>query len=183
MFQKLNLIRLKDFALHIRKLELLLRSATSTNHFAAVYPLSENLRNKRVDSKPISKLEQELLKIATHHICRNAATIRSAKISINQSRSTATNNHFPDSHGVWLPRSNASSSKSCFYIQPGCWNPNLVREEKFRAHGFHQPRAAHGVLQQTARFRFTNAQKRVIKEILCRLKIGASKWTVCCKAM
>lgn len=171
VFGKPNLFGRKISIAH-PEVELLTERNEHQSFLQPVYPLSENLRNKRVDSKLISKLEQELLKIATHHIRETLPDSLRKKFQLIGKAVALQQIHFPDSHERLAAAQQRLKFEELFYIQLRLLKLKLVREEKFRGMVFNNPELLTEFYNNHLPFPLTNAQKRVIKEIYADLKSG-----------
>ena len=154
------------------EIELLTERNEAQSFLQPVYPLSENLRNKRVDSKLISKLVQELLKIATKHIRETLPEALRQKFRLIGKTEAIQQIHFPDSHEKLNAAQQRLKFEELFYIQLRLLKLKLVREEKFRGMVFNNPDLLTEFYNNHLPFPLTNAQKRVIKEIYADLKSG-----------
>lgn len=140
--------------------------------FHPVYPLTEKLRTRFLDSKTISKLIRELLSLASEKIRETLpASIISSKKLI--SKKEALNNiHFPQNHDLILQAQRRLKFEELFYIQFRLLKLKLVREDKFKGQVFNDAGLVTDFYNNHLPFPLTGAQKRVIKEIYADLKTG-----------
>lgn len=171
VFGKPNLFGRKISIAH-PELELLTERNETQSFLQPVYPLSENLRTKRVDSKLIGKLQQELLKIAMRHIRETLPDGLRQKFRLMGKAEAINQIHFPESHEKLAAAQARLKFEELFYIQLRLLKLKLVREEKFRGLVFNNPELLTQFYNNHLPFPLTNAQKRVIKEIYADLKSG-----------
>jgi ATP-dependent DNA helicase RecG len=171
VFGKPNLFGRKISIAH-PELELLTERNETQSFLQPVYPLSENLRSKRIDSKLISKLQQELLKIATQHIRETLPDGLRKTMELIGKTEALQQIHFPDSHERLATAQKRLKFEELFYIQLRLLKLKLVREEKFRGMVLNNPDLLTEFYNNHLPFPLTNAQKKVIKEIYADLKSG-----------
>ena len=137
-----------------------------------VYPLTEKLRTRHIDSKTISKLQQELLQLAKDKV---RETLPSKIISQNQfiSKSEAIFNiHFPKGIEILNKAKHRLKFEELFFIQLRMLKLKLVRQDKFRGQIFNDASLLTEFYNNHLPFPLTDAQKRVVKEIYADLKKG-----------
>ncbi|HEY8937761.1 MAG TPA: ATP-dependent DNA helicase RecG [Cyclobacteriaceae bacterium] len=137
-----------------------------------VYPLTEKLRTRHIDSKTISKLQQELLQLAKDKI---RETLPSKIISRNQfiSKTEAIFNiHFPKGIEILNEAKHRLKFEELFFIQLRMLKLKLVRQDKFRGQIFNDASLLTEFYNNHLPFPLTDAQKRVVKEIYADLKKG-----------
>ena len=171
VFGKPNLFGHKISIAH-PEIELLTERNETQSFLQPVYPLSENLRTKRIDSKLISKLQQELLKIATQQIRETLPEALRQKFRLISKVQAINQIHFPESHEKLAAAQQRLKFEELFYIQLRLLKLKLVREEKFRGLVFNNPDLLTRFYNSHLPFPLTNAQKKVIKEIYADLKSG-----------
>ena len=171
VFGKPNLFGHKISIAH-PEIELLTERNETQSFLQPVYPLSENLRTKRIDSKLISKLQQELLKIATQQIRETLPETLRQKFRLISKVQAINQIHFPESHEKLAAAQQRLKFEELFYIQLRLLKLKLVREEKFRGLVFNNPDLLTRFYNSHLPFPLTNAQKKVIKEIYADLKSG-----------
>jgi ATP-dependent DNA helicase RecG len=137
-----------------------------------VYPLSEKLRTKHIDSKLIGKLAQEVMKIAVPHIRETLTPALMESEKLISKRDALINIHLPKNND-WL---NAATKRlkfeELFYIQLRLLKLKLVRQEKFKGIVFNDAALVTEFYNKHLPFELTGAQKRVIKEIYADMRLG-----------
>ncbi|MFZ6012846.1 MAG: ATP-dependent DNA helicase RecG [Bacteroidota bacterium] len=137
-----------------------------------IYPLTEKLRSKHLDSKTLSKLVKELL-IAAHDKIRE--TLPSKILLQNKmlaKKDALSHIHFPSSHALLVEAQRRLKFEELFYIQLRLMKMKLVRQEKFRGLIFNDAAMVTRFYNDHLPFSLTDAQKRVIKEIYADLRSG-----------
>ncbi|CAN5185454.1 ATP-dependent DNA helicase RecG [soil metagenome] len=137
-----------------------------------VYPLSEKLRTKRIDSKTISKLQQELLRIAQSHINETLPDYLLKKFRFPGKRESINNIHFPSSIEALNAAQARLKFEELFYLQLRLLKMKLVRFEKFKGQIFNDTAILTEFYKNHLPFALTDAQKKVIREIYSDMKTG-----------
>lgn len=137
-----------------------------------VYSITERLRARRIDSKVLSKLVQDLLSISRDKI-RETLPVKMLKegkfLSKNDSLFAI---HFPPDPECLRQAQQRLKFEELFYIQLRLLKLKLVRKEKFRGIIFNDASLVTTFYNQHLPFSLTGAQKKVIKEIYADLKSG-----------
>ncbi|MBS1554994.1 MAG: ATP-dependent DNA helicase RecG [Bacteroidetes bacterium] len=137
-----------------------------------VYSLSERLRTKHIDSKFISKIQQDLLRAAQQHL-RETLPDHLLQKHLLVSKKVAINNiHFPKDYAHLTLAQHRLKFEELFFIQLRLIKMKLVRQEKFRGQVFNDTSVLTTFYNQHLPFPLTDAQKRVVKEIYADMKSG-----------
>lgn len=137
-----------------------------------VYPLTEKLKSRYIDSKAISKLQQELL-VLTKDKIRETLTVEIIKqFKLIDKQSALINIHFPQSHELMGYAQNRLKFEELFYIQLRLLKMKLIRQDTFKGQIFNDATLLTKFYKEFLPFPLTDAQKRVIKEIYADLKSG-----------
>ena len=171
VFGKPNLFGRKISIAH-PEIELISERNESAGFLQPVYPLTDKLRAKNLDSKVIGKLQQEILKYAANHLRETLP--QNLLIQRNMiARAEAIHQiHFPLSHEKLARAQQRLKFEELFFIQLRLLKLKLVREDKFKGMIFNNPDLLTEFYKHHLPFQLTNAQKRVIKEIYADLKSG-----------
>ncbi|WP_333818541.1 ATP-dependent DNA helicase RecG [Ohtaekwangia sp.] len=137
-----------------------------------VYPLSEKLRNKRIDSKTIAKLMQELLTVSKDKIRETLPQSILNTHKLIAKKEALVNIHFPKSFELLAKSQQRLKFEELFYIQLRLLKLKLVRQEKFKGQIFQDATLLTKFYNEHLPFALTDAQKKVIKEIYADLKSG-----------
>lgn len=137
-----------------------------------VYPLTERLRLKRIDSKVISRLVRDLIAQTAGKIRETLpdSILRSEKLMSKSESVVAI--HFPPDHNALAEAQRRLKFEELFYIQLRLLKLKLVRKEKFRGLVFNDASLVTTFYNNHLPFKLTNAQKKVIHEIYADLKSG-----------
>lgn len=137
-----------------------------------VYPLSEKLRTRHIDSKAIAKLVQELLIQANDKIRETLPQHLLSNDNLIAKKEALINIHFPKSTDLLMRSQQRLKFEELFYIQLRLLKMKLVRQEKFRGQIFQDTSLLTKFYNEHLPFALTDAQKKVIKEIYADLKSG-----------
>lgn len=147
------------------------------NHLKAsylhpVYPLTERLKNRHVDSKAISKLMRELLLQAKDRIRETLPITLLRSKRLMPKAEAIMNIHFPPEAHSLINAQQRLKFEEFFYIQLRLLKLKLVRQEKFRGQVFQDTTLLTQFYKTHLPFDLTDAQKKVIKEVYADLKSG-----------
>lgn len=137
-----------------------------------VYSVTERLRARRIDSKVISRLIQELLVLSKDKIRETLPDWIMLEENFISKREALAGVHFPGSHELLLKAQHRLKFEELFYIQMRLLKLKLIRKQKFRGIIFNNTSLVTTFYQSHLPFSLTSAQKRVIKEIYTDLKSG-----------
>jgi ATP-dependent DNA helicase RecG len=137
-----------------------------------VYPLTETLRSRRVDSKTLSKLVQELLLLARDKIRETLPANLIKKNQFLSKNDALVNIHYPPTPEALNAAQNRLKFEELFYIQLRLLKMKVVRKEKYKGLIFNDAALLTTFYNTHLPFPLTNAQKKVIKEIYGDLKSG-----------
>jgi len=137
-----------------------------------VYPLTDKLRMRHIDSKALSRLEQELLTLARDKIRETLPAELIRHHGFLGKKEAIMNIHFPQTQELLSKAQQRLKFEELFYIQLRLLKLKLVRQEKFRGHVFNNASLLTEFYNKHLPFPLTDAQKKVIKEIYADLKSG-----------
>jgi ATP-dependent DNA helicase RecG len=171
VFGKPNLFG-KKFNIAHPEVEPITAGNAKGGYLQPVYPLTEKLKSRYIDSKAISKLQQELLVMAKDKI-RETLTVEIIKqFKLIDKQSALINIHFPQSHELMGYAQNRLKFEELFYIQLRLLKMKLIRQDTFKGQIFNDATLLTKFYKEFLPFPLTDAQKRVIKEIYANLKSG-----------
>lgn len=152
--------------------EVTLTSPEKARSLQPVYPLTERLRSRRLDSRAISKLIQELLAMARDKIRETlpGRILRAEKLV--GKKDAVFSVHFPRDHDALRQAQQRLKFEELFFIQLRLLKLKLVRKEKYRGIAFNDPSLVKKFYQDHLPFALTEAQKKVIREIYADMKSG-----------
>jgi ATP-dependent DNA helicase RecG len=137
-----------------------------------VYPLTEKLRSRHLDSKAISKWQQELLVLAKDRIRETLSTSILNQFKLIGKQQSLVNIHFPQSIELLNQAQQRLKFEELFYIQLRLLKMKLVRQHKFKGQIFNDAALLTRFYNEFLPFQLTDAQKKVIKEIYADLRSG-----------
>ena len=137
-----------------------------------VYPLTEKLRTRHIDSKAISKIMKSLLAQADSKIRETLPQRILADEKLLSKRESISNIHFPSSNELLSQARHRLKFEELFYIQLRLLKMKLVRQEKIAGQIFQNATSVTMFYNEHLPFTLTGAQKKVIKEIYADLKSG-----------
>jgi ATP-dependent DNA helicase RecG len=137
-----------------------------------VYPLTEKLKAKYIDSKFIGKLQASILKSADRQIRETLPESLRKKFNLIGRAEAVVQIHFPESHERLAAAQKRLKFEELFYIQLRLLKLKLVREEKFAGQVFSNTSLLKLFYESHLPFQLTGAQKKVIHEIYADLKSG-----------
>lgn len=137
-----------------------------------VYPLTERLRSRHIDSKFISKLQRQLLDLAGDKIRETLPSSLLASEKLLSKSDAIVNIHFPENHSKLSQAQARLKFEEFFYVQLRLLKLKLVRQDKFKGQVFQNSDLLTGFYNEHLPYPLTTAQKRVIKEIYTDLRSG-----------
>jgi ATP-dependent DNA helicase RecG len=137
-----------------------------------VYPITEKLRARYIDSKFIAKLQHELLHAAKNHIRETLPDNLISSLNLLSKKESLAFVHFPQSHEQLASARHRLKFEELFYIQLRLIKMKLVRQGKFKGIVFNDAALLTQFYKDHLPFTLTEAQKRVIREIYADLKSG-----------
>ncbi len=162
----------KMFSIAHPEVEPLAAQREKTGRLQPVYPLSEKLRVRRIDSKVIAKLMDELLRIAPQHIQETLPSYVLQKFNFIQKKEAITHVHFPADFEKLASAQARLKFEELFYLQLRLLKMKLVRVEKFKGAVFSDTSLLTKFYNEHLPFTLTDAQKKVIREIYLDMKAG-----------
>ncbi|QOI96683.1 MAG: ATP-dependent DNA helicase RecG [Flammeovirgaceae bacterium] len=162
----------KKFSIAHPEFEPQTEANTKTGYLQPVYPLTDKLRLKYLDSKAISKLQRELLILAKDKIRETLPDKLLQQHNLMDKRTALINIHFPQNHNLLAQASHRLKFEELFYIQLRLLMLRLVRQEKSRGYVFNDAALVTLFYNEYLPFPLTNAQKKVIREIYTDMKSG-----------
>lgn len=137
-----------------------------------VYPLTEQLRTRRIESKMLGRWIQELLVHATEKIRETLPPDLISRFRFLSKKDALVNIHFPSTSQALTAAQYRLKFEELFYVQLRLLKMKVVRREKFRGQVFNDASLLTTFYNEHLPFPLTNAQKKVIREIYADLKSG-----------
>ncbi|MHA8082914.1 ATP-dependent DNA helicase RecG [Aquirufa sp. A-Brett2-15D] len=144
----------------------------SGKYFQPVYPLTEKLRKKYIDSKAIATLQKNLLEIAFPYIRETLPEEVNTQFKLISKQEALYHIHLPQSE-TWLHQARRRLKfEELFYNQLRLIKQNLIRKVAFPGQVFSSAVLLTKFYQEYLPFELTNAQKQVIREIFADMRSG-----------
>lgn len=144
----------------------------SGKYFQPIYPLTEKLRKKYIDSKAIATLQKNLLEIAFPCIRETLPSEVIAQFKLISKQEALYHIHLPQSEN-WLHQARRRLKfEELFYNQLRLIKQNLIRKVAFPGQIFSSAVLLTKFYQEYLPFELTNAQKQVIREIFADMRSG-----------
>lgn len=137
-----------------------------------VYPLTEKLRTKHLDSKTLSKLMTELLILSKDKIRETLPAELISKNNFLPKKDSLINIHFPKDQNLLTLAQHRLKFEELFYIQLRLLKMKLVRQDKFKGQVFNDASLLTKFYKEHLPFPLTEAQKKVTREIYTDLRSG-----------
>ncbi len=154
------------------EIELLSTKSEKGGFLHPVYSITEKLRPRHIDSKFISKCQQEILRGAQTHIRETLPASIVSEQKLITKKEALLHIHFPQNQEWLIAAQTRLKFEELFYIQLRLIKMKLVRQEKFRGQIFNDTSILTQFYNEHLPFPLTEAQKRVIREIYLDLKSG-----------
>ncbi len=162
----------KNLTIAHPEVEPLTMAGDKTGYLQPVYPLSEKLRTRRIDNKVISKLQEEVLRMAQPHIRETLPDFLLKKFKFIPKKEALNQIHFPSDLGHLTAAQSRLKFEELFYLQVRLLKMKLVRYEKFKGQVFSDTSILTKFYNHHLPFSLTEAQKKVIREIYHDMKSG-----------
>lgn len=153
-------------------MELVTERAGKESFLQPVYPLTEKLRAKHIDSKVIGQLQRELLSQAKGKIPETMPDYLLKKYQLMDKATALAQIHFPDNHQLLASASRRLKFEELFYIQLRLLKLKTIRQEKSKGAILSNTVLLTKFYNHHLPFQLTEAQKRVIREIYTDMKSG-----------
>lgn len=171
VFGKPNLFNSRLYIGH-PELELYSDKQTDTLFLQPVYPTTEKLKSRYIDSKAISKLQKELINKALPHIKESLPNQFLHDYNL-MARSLAYKNiHFPSDPKTLSHAQFRLKFEEFFFVQLRLLKLKVNRYNKYKGQIFGKTALLNDFYHKFLPFELTQAQKNVIREIFTDMKSG-----------
>jgi len=160
------------FSIAHPEIEPLTEKNTQSAFLQPVYPLTERLRSRHMDSKLISKMLRQLLDLAGDKIRETLPKHLLDLHKLIPKSAAIANIHFPENHLKLSQALARLKFEEFFYVQLRLLKLKLVRQDKFKGQVFQNSDLLTRFYNHHLPYTLTNAQKKVIKEIYADLRSG-----------
>lgn len=154
------------------EVDVLTEKSEKGGYLQPIYPLTDKLRNRYIDNKFITKLQQDLLKAAMAHIRETLPTYMVQQQKLIGKKEAIINIHFPRNNEWLLSAQFRLKFEELFFIQLQLIKLKLVRQGKFKGIVFSDTAILTKFYKEHLPFDLTNAQKKVVREIYTDMKSG-----------
>jgi ATP-dependent DNA helicase RecG len=137
-----------------------------------VYPSTEKLRVRFLDSKGIANLQKQILKDAQRHIYETLPLALKERYRLISKKDALIKIHFPKDDNDLNRALFRLKFEELFYLQLRLIKQKLRRIEKAKGQAFRSTALLKEFYQHHLPFKLTAAQKRVIREVFEDLKSG-----------
>ena len=161
-----------NIVLLIQRLKRLTDNMEKGSFLQPVYPLTEKLRTRHLDSKALSKIVQKLLLQSEDKIRETLPHKILTEGRLLPKKESVVNIHFPGSYELLAKAQHRLKFEELFYIQLRLLKMKLIRQEKAKGQIFQNVALLTSFYNEHLPFALTDAQKKVIKEIYSDLKSG-----------
>jgi len=137
-----------------------------------VYPVTEKLRMRHLDSKALSKAVQKLL-IQSEDMIRETLPLKIlTEERFLSKKDSLLNIHFPTGYDLLAKAQHRLKFEELFYIQLRLLKMKRIRQEKAKGQIFQNVSLLTSFYNEHLPFTLTEAQKKVVKEIYSDFKSG-----------
>ena len=154
------------------EIELVSPNTKPKGYFQSIYPLTEKLRKRFLESKTISIWIKNLLDIADPYINETLPQSLISKYRLVSKKTALRFLHIPNSFEELYQAQRRLKFEELFYNQLRLLKQNLVRKVDYAGQVFNKTKLITEFYSNHLPFDLTGAQKRVIKEIFGDLKSG-----------
>jgi len=161
-----------SFSMAHPEIEILSQSSQKGSYLQPVYPTTEKLKQKFLDSKALSKLMKTLLAEAYPHIVETLPEYITSHYKLIPKKDGLIHIHFPKNSNTLQKAQYRLKFEELFFIQLQLLKLKVSRTEKFRGLKFSNSEILSDFYTQHLTFELTGAQKKVIKEIYADFRSG-----------
>lgn len=154
------------------ELEPVTHNSGQQSYLQPVYPTTERLKQKYLDSKAISKLQYTLLQQALPRVREILPESIMSRYKLAGKAAALKNIHFPSDNNALQNARFRLKFEELFYVQLRLLKLKHARVEKFKGQVFQDAALVTEFYHNHLPFSLTNAQKRVIKEVYADMKSG-----------
>ena len=141
-------------------------------YFQPVYPLTDKLRKKYIDSKQIGKWMKTLLESAVYNIHETLPASLVQKFRLISKQEAIYHIHLPINFEALKQAQRRLKFEELFYNQFRLIKQKLIRKHDYAGQVFNKTHLLTEFYQNHLPFDLTNAQKKVIREIFEDLRSG-----------
>ncbi len=154
------------------EMELLTENNQKQAYLQPVYSTTEKLKSRFLDSRALSKIIKDLLRVALPQIRETLPEYITEKYRLIEKARAIRHYHFPSSAEMLQKAKARLVFEELFYIQLRILKMKLGRLEKLKGQVFLDVSLLKNFYQDHLPFELTEAQKRVVREIHSDMKSG-----------
>ncbi len=154
------------------EVEVLTEKNSKGSYLHPVYPVTEKLKKRFIDSKAISKMMKSLLVDAVYHIEETLPDHLIDRYRLMDKKTALIQIHFPRDTKSLQYAEYRLKLEELFYVQLRLLRMKLTRMESFPGIRFDNSELLSTYYQDHLPFELTGAQKKVIKEIYADFRSG-----------
>ncbi len=154
------------------EVEVLTEAGKQGSYLQPVYPTTEKLKKKYIDSRAISKMMKQLLVESMNHINETLPDHLQKSFNLIDKKTALVGIHFPKDQAMLRKSTYRLKFEELFYIQLRLIKMKVARTEKFKGVLFDNSQMLNEFYESHLPFQLTNAQKKVIKEIYSDFRSG-----------
>jgi len=162
----------RKFSIAHPEFEPLTQLKEERRYLQPIYPTTEKLKNKFLDSRGISKIMEILLNQSLEMLPETLPDYLMASNRLMPKREAIFHIHFPANEQMLQQARYRLKFEEFFFLQLRLLKLKLTRTEKFKGQPLNQTGLLTRFYNENLPFELTNAQKRVIKEVYADLKSG-----------
>lgn len=147
------------------ELDLLTPSNSKTGFFQPIYPLTEKLRKKFIDSKVLGTIAENIVKSTHFNVPENIPPKYIQEFKLLSRQQALKNIHFPASDKHLMHAVRRLKFQELLYNQLKLIKTKVLRRNEFEGHLFTKTELLTTFYNTHLPFELTGAQKRVIKEV------------------
>ncbi len=141
-------------------------------YFQAVYPLTEKLRKRYIDSKQISKWMKNVLEVSLGNIKETLPSGLTSKFKLISKQEAIYHIHLPINQNSLKQAQRRLKFEELFYNQFRLIKQKLIRKVDYAGQIFDKTQLLTAFYNDYLPFDLTNAQKKVIREIFQDMRSG-----------
>lgn len=154
------------------EMELLTENNQKQAYLQPVYSTTEKLKSRFLDSRALSRIIKDLLRVALPQIRETLPEYITEKFKLIEKARAIRHYHFPSSAEMLQKAKARLVFEELFYIQLRILKMKLGRLEKLKGQVFLDVGLLKNFYQEHLPFELTEAQKRVVREIHSDMKSG-----------
>ncbi|SNS31819.1 ATP-dependent DNA helicase RecG [Belliella buryatensis] len=162
----------RKFSIAHPEMDVLTKAQEERNFFQPVYPTTEKLRARFLDSKGISRIMEGLVATAYPQIQETMPENVLQRFNLIPKKEALKQIHFPENPEILKRARYRLKFEEFFYVQLRLLKLKLTRTEKSQGQVLNQTELLTKFYKEHLPFELTEAQKRVVRESFADMKSG-----------